>query len=214
MCFADSADGSGGEVLSFQRDYINAAGSCGESFCEHEGWNVLEDAREAADEGVAADRCEVVHSDATAEGCVMFDADVSAEHHIVGGNYTIFDDAIVSDMACRHKIAVVTDRGNAEVFFGSAVDGNCFAKDIAVADNDLGWRALIGEVLRFPSDDASWVEFVISTDGGMTGEGDAIFEACSTSDTNVWPDHAVVPDAYILIEFCSRIYYGGVSDDR
>jgi hypothetical protein len=48
----------------------------------------------------------------------------------------------------------------------------------------------------------------------MTGEGDAIFEACSTSDTNVWPDHAVVPDAYILIEFCSRIYYGGVSDDR
>ena len=99
----------------------------------------MEYTRQAADEGVATDRCEVVYSDATAEGCVMFDADVSAEHDIVCGDDAIFDDTIVGDVACRHEIAVVTDRGNAKVFFGSAVNGNSFAKDVAVSDNDLRW---------------------------------------------------------------------------
>ena len=73
---------------------------------------------------------------------------------------------------------------------------------------------MVGKVLGFATDDASWVEFVVATDGRMSCEGNTIFEACSSSDTNVWADHAVVPDAYILIEFCSRIYYCGVSDDR
>ena len=98
----------------------------------------MEDTRQAADEGVATDRCEVVYSDATAEGCVMFDADVSAEHDIVCGDNTIFDDAIVGDMARCHEIAVVTDGRYAEVFFGASVDGYGFAKDVAITGNDLG----------------------------------------------------------------------------
>lgn len=42
--FADGSNCSGWEVLSFQGDYVDAPWSCRETFGEHEGWYVLENA--------------------------------------------------------------------------------------------------------------------------------------------------------------------------
>lgn len=150
---------------------------------------------------------------AAAQSRVVFNPDVAAQHDVVGSDHAIFHDTIVCDVGVGHEVALATDAGDPEILFGSPVHGHAFSKYVAVPDGNLRWRALVSQVLRVCSNDAAGKESIVATDGGVTGEGHAVFEASTATDAHIWPDHAVVSDSNIFIEFCSRIDHGGMCDD-
>lgn len=211
--FTDRANGSGGEIFPLECDDVDASWSGREPFGEHVRGDVLQDARQTADEAVASDRGKVVYRDATAERRIVFDSDVAAEHDVVGGDHAVFHNAIVSDVGVGHEVALAADAGDSEILFSSPVHGHTFSKDVAVPDGDLCWRALVRQVLRVCSNNAAGKESIVATDGGVTGESHAVFEAGATTDAHIRPDHAVVSDSNVFIEFCSRIDHGGMCDD-
>ena len=139
VCFAYSANRSGGKVLPLEGDDVDASWSGGEPFCEHVRGDVLQDTGQTADEAVASNRGKVVDRDATAERRVVFDSDVAAEHDVVGGDHAIFYDAIVSDMGVCHEVALATDAGDPEILFGAPVHGHAFSEDVAVPNGYLRW---------------------------------------------------------------------------
>lgn len=139
MRFADGSDSGDGKVLSFQGDDIDASRSGRKSFGQHKRWDILEDARKATDETVAADGGKVVNSDAAAQGRIVFDTNVTTEHDRIGHDDSILDEAIVRHVRIGHEVAIAADGGNALVFLGPAIDSDAFTKDVRVTNHDLGW---------------------------------------------------------------------------
>lgn len=117
----------------------------------------------------------MVDRDAAAQGRVVLHADMAAEHDVVGGNHTIFDDAVVGDVRVGHEVALAANAGDSGVLFGTSIYRDALAEDIAVSDNDLGWRALVGQVLWIRSDDAAREEPIIATERRVTHESHSIF---------------------------------------
>lgn len=152
--------------------------------------------------------------DSAAQGCVVFDPYVSAEHDIICGDDSVFDNAIVRDVACGHEVAIVTDRSDPLVFFSASIDGHALTKDVAVSDDNLGWRTLVGKILWLSTDNATGEEAVVAADHRVPCDGDSIFKPRSPTDFHVGTDDTMMSDANIFVEFGSRIYHGGVSDDR
>lgn len=155
----------------------------------------------------------MVDRNAAAQSGVVLDADMATEHDVVGGDHTIFDDAVVGNVRVGHEVALAADARDSRVFFGTAIHRDALAEDIAVSDNDLGWRTLVGQVLRIGPDHASRKEPIIATKRSVTHESHSIFQTGASPDPHVRPNDAMMPDPNIFIEFGSRIDYGGVSDD-
>ena len=155
----------------------------------------------------------MVDGNAAAPGCIVFHADMAAEHDVVSGDHTVLNNAVVGNVRVSHEVALAADAGDSSVFFGTSIHRDAFAEDIAVADNDLGWRPLVRQVLRIRSDDASRKKPILATNRCVTHEGHSIFSAGASPDPHVGPNDAMMPDPNIFIEFGSGIDYGGVSDD-
>lgn len=211
--FTDRANGSGGKVFPLEGDDIDASWSGGEPFGEHVRRDVLQDARQSADEAVASDRGKVMDRDAAAQCRVVFNPDVTAQHDIVGGDHAVFHDAIVGDVGVGHEVALAADAGDPKILFSTSVYGYAFSEDVAVPDSDLCWRALVRQVLRIRTDDTAGKEAIVATDGGVTGEGHAVLQASAATDPHIRPDHAMMADSNVFIEFGSRIDHGGMCDD-
>lgn len=143
----------------------------------------------------------------------MLDLHMPAQHDRIGHDDTIFDEAIVGNVRVGHQIAVVADASDSFIFLSTAIHGDAFAEDIAVSDDDLGRRSLVGQILRFAADHASRKEAVVSANGGMTGDGDIVFETCATPDLGICADDTMMSDANIVIEFGAGIYHSGVGYD-
>lgn len=212
MCFADGSDGCDGKVLTLESDNVNAAWASREAFGQHEWRHVLQDPRQSADKAVAADGCEVVNRNATAESSIVLNAHMPTEHDGVGHNHSIFDDAIMCDVRVGHEVAVVTDRRDAFVFFGTAIDGYAFAEHIAITDDDLCGRTLVGQILRLATDDTAWEQPIVSTDSRVPGESHTVFQACPSANLDVGADDTVVTDANVFVEFSARIDHGCMGD--
>ena len=139
MRFADGSDSGDGKVLSFQGDDIDASRSGRKSFGQHKRWDVLQDARKPTDETVAADGGKMVNSNATAQGRIVLDTNVTAEHDRIGHDDSILDEAIVRHVRIGHEVTIAADGGNSLVFLGPAINGDAFTKDVRVTNHDLGW---------------------------------------------------------------------------
>ena len=210
--FADRSNGGNGKVLSFQGDDIDASRSGRKSFGQHKRWDILEDSRKATDETVAADGGKVVNSDAAAQGRIVFDTNVTTEHDRIGHDDSVLDEAIVSYVGVGHKIAIAANGGDPIIFLGAAIDRNAFTKDVCVPDHDLSRRALVRKVLRFATDHTAGKEAIVASDGGMTGQGNAVFQSRAAANSDVGANDAMMTDPNIFIEFGARVDHCGMGD--
>lgn len=144
----------------------------------------------------------------------MFDSYVTTEHHVIGGNHSVFDHAIVGDVRGGHEVTLATDRRDPLILLRSTIDRSAFSEDIAVTDNDLGRRALVGKILWLATDDTTGKESIVATDAGVTCDRHSVFKPRATPDPHMRSNHAMMADANVFIEFCSGIHHSGMSDDR
>jgi hypothetical protein len=79
----------------------------------------------------------------------------------------VSDFAVVGDVAGRHEEAIVTDDGFG-TGFGSAVNGGCFAENVAVADFDVAYgTGFNGVVLSDLTYSGKGVEDIVFAEGGV-----------------------------------------------
>jgi len=154
----------------------------------------------------------VVNSDATAQGCIMFYANVSAKHDRVGHDDSVLDEAIVSYVGVGHKIAIAANGGDPLIFLGAAIDGDAFTKDVCVPDNDLSRRALVRKVLRFATDHTAGKETIVASNGRMSGQGNAVFQPRAAANSDVGANDAMMTYPNIVIEFGARVDHCGMGD--
>ena len=155
-----------------------------------------------------------MNGNAATESGIMFDSYVTTEHHVIGGNHSVFDHAIVGDVRGGHKITMATDRCDPLILLRSTIDRCAFSEDIAISDDDLGRRALVGKILRLSTDDTTGKEPIVATDAGVTGDRHAVFKPRATPDPHMRSNDTMMADANVFIEFCSGIHHSGMSDDR
>jgi hypothetical protein len=93
----------------------------------------------------------------------------------------------------------MSDSRRAFVFLCSSVHGNAFAEHVAIPDDHLRWRALIGEILRFTADHTARKESIVATDGCMTSQRHTIFETRAATDLYIRADDAMVADTNIVV---------------
>ena len=94
---------------------------------------------------------------------VIVDPNVAGERAVVRKDNSVPNDAIVPDMAIGEKISAV---GNLcfPIALGAAIHGHELAKDIFIANLQIGWLAGILEVLGLVPDRAIGVKFVPGPD--------------------------------------------------
>jgi hypothetical protein len=117
----------------------------------------------------------MMHRNATAEGCIVLDANVSSKHDRIRHDDSVFHFAVMGYVSASHKVAIITNRRDPIVFFGSAIDGDGFSKNIAFTNHDLGWGALIRYVLRFGTNDTVWEEVIVATNRSVSGKSHTVF---------------------------------------
>ena len=155
--------------------------------------HVLGDARAALHDGEGADADELMdHSVAGEEGAVAH-LGVTAEHGAIGHDDAAAQAGIVADVRAGHEEIV---RGNDGGFlgFGGAMDGDAFAKDVALADEEAGRAAFIFDILGGVADDAAGVEKVVGADGGVAGEIGVGADAAARAEGNMGVDDGIGED--------------------
>ena len=93
----------------------------------------------------------------------------------------------------------MSDSRRAFVFLCASVHGNAFAEHVAVPDDHLCWRALIGEILRFTADHTARKESVVATDGRVTSQRHAVLETRTATDLYIRAYDAMVADTNIVV---------------
>src|SRR6185312_6661462 len=111
----------------------------------HERQHVVADQAAHADEGVDADLAELVHAGIAGKYRPVADLHVPGQGRIVGEHHVAADLAVMRDVHVGQHPVVVAQAGDAAAAARTAVDGDEFADQVAVADDELG--ALAGEFL-------------------------------------------------------------------
>lgn len=107
-----------------------------------------------------------MHGDAAADEGAVADFDVPAEHATIREDYLIAEYTVVRNVRARHEQAV---RPNNRVgtSLRSAVHGDVFAEDRAVADAHTGKNGAIkGKVLWVATDDSEVIDADLPTEAG------------------------------------------------
>ena len=125
-----------------------------------------------------ADPAELVHDSVAREERAVANDRVAADECAVGEDRPVADDRVVADVAVCHEHVFRADPRVLLERVG-AVNGDVFAKGVAVADDQAGWFTVVFHVLRCVADDAAGVETVAAADRCVAGE------------VRVRPDHAV-----------------------
>ena len=140
-----------GEALALEPDRIHATHFGRISVRDEERRGVLHDLGATADDGVGADPAELVNSGESADDGVIADFHMTRERGVVGKNRVTADDAIMRHVRVGEKQIVRAD-ARPRIGSGAAVHRGEFAKDVVVADLDIGRLALVFQVLRFFAD--------------------------------------------------------------
>ena len=173
----------------------------------------MQDATESADDAIATDGGVVVHGRASTQRSVVVDMHVATQHNVVGHDDPITDFTIVGHMAASHQIAVTADGGDSVLFFRGAVDGDRLAKDITVADDDLGGGPLVTKILRFSTNHNTGEKVVLAADGTVPCQRDVIFQPRAVANFGIRTDHTMMANAHFVIQFGSRINHRCVCDN-
>ncbi len=150
---------------------------------------------------------------ATGQSSIVGNMHMSTQHDVVGHDDSIADLAIMGNVAAGHQVAIAAQAGDAIFFFGCPIDGNRFAKDITIADDDLRRRALVTQILRFGADHHPREQMIVATENRITGEGDIVFQSRPATNFNVGTDDAMMANSNFIIEFRAGVNDGGMGDD-
>ncbi len=211
--FGDSLDRLCAKVLSLESDHVDTSWPSWKTLCEHIRWNVLQDAAKTTHKTVTTDRSEMVNGNAATERGVVLNMNMAAEHHGICHDDPIFDFAIVCNVRAGHQVALISNKCDSILFFGSSVYCHRFAKDITVADDDLRWGTLVAEILWFAADDAAGKEMIFATNAGVAGDRNVIFETGPASDFGVGANDTKRTDSHFIVELSARVDHGGMGDN-
>jgi hypothetical protein len=112
---------------------------------------ILHDHGIAADVSFFAHATELMHAGIGADVCAIFDDDVAGERGGIRHDYTITDQAIVSDVGLGHDQTIVTDARQHPATGSAAMDRYELAYVVVRTDLRFGWFAFVLQILRSES---------------------------------------------------------------
>src|SRR5690606_31255657 len=118
---------------------------------------------------------------------------------VVGEDDVVADDAVVGDVAVCEEIPVVADDGPG-LRSGAAIHGAEFAKDVAIADLEVGRLVGVLQILDALADGGVGKELVVGADLAGPGNGDMAVEAAALAEADARSNHAIGPDVKVLAE--------------
>ena len=164
----DDRDGFAVHAGALKSDFVDHLDAAVAAFRHHKGRHVFGVGGQAGNNGKSADPAELMDRHQTGENGVVVNFSITSGDGAVDIDHMIADFAVVSDMAGRHKEAVITDDGLGSGL-GSAVNGGAFAENVAVTDFDIGSGAgFDGMILGGLTDGGEGMKHVVFTDGGVT----------------------------------------------
>ncbi len=123
--------------------------------------------------------------------------------------HVITDHAIMGDVRLGEERAIVAENGF-RILFGSAMDGNIFADNVAVTDAGVGHgTGNVFEVLRLDAkgDERKYIAFL--ADGGMPVDHDVGTKGRVATDGGVGADCAERTDIAAVPDFRIGVYLSG-----
>lgn len=201
----------GGKAAALEADAVQAADGGGVAIGDDEGGDVLDDFGEAADHGVIADADELMRAAETGDDDVVSDVDVAGEHGGVGQDVVVAELAIVGDVGVGEEEVVVPDGGGL-AGAGGAVEGDVFAEDVVVADDQAGGFAGVFQVLAFDADGGEGEKFVPRSDGRAAVDDDVGVQLAIGSEGDSGFDDAKRADVAGGVDFGFRGDDGGGVD--
>ena len=116
------------------------------------------------------------------------------------------------DVRGDHEHAAVADARHAAAGLGARVNGDVFAKDVAIADPDAGRRPAVFQVLRRGADHDEGEQLVAAAQLDVPGEGDVVVQPAARADHHVRPDHAERADLDVVGDLRRRVHFAEVTD--
>src|ERR1700754_5195668 len=149
----DGADAGGVEAAALQALAVDAAwAAAGLIGHHHEGRDVRAHQAAHADERMRSHLAELVHARIPGEDRPVADLRMTGQRGVVGEHHVVAHDAVVGDVDIGQQPVVVAHAGEAATFASTAVDGDEFADEVAVADIKLGQPAREFFALRRAAD--------------------------------------------------------------
>src|SRR5262245_40554087 len=139
------------------------------------------------------------------------DLDVAADRGGLGHDDVVADVAIMRDVAIAHDQAVIADRGDRPAAHGAAMQRCVFTNDVVVADDELGWLALVGEILRGAAeaderkDGVVLAEFSVALDEDVSDELGVLAELYARADDAAGADLDAGREFRALIDDGGRV---------
>ena len=137
-----------------------------------------------------------------------------AEHGVVGHEDAVAEHAIVAEMDVGHQVVVRSDPGEPSFLIAAAVDGDCLAEDVVIADLDARGLPLVRVILGLAADDRKRMNDVVLSQGRVADQADMCDQPRAPADLDVGPDHAVRPDLDIVGDLGAGIDARGVRNHR
>ncbi len=122
---------------------------------------------------------------------MVVNVDMAGQQGVIGDNDVIAQLAVVGNMAAGHKEIMTADPGKSILFFRGPIDSDALADDVVIADDDFGIAAAIAYVLGIAADDGPGIDMVVTSDGNVSHQGNAVFQPGSATDGDVRPHDAV-----------------------
>src|SRR6185369_7940537 len=107
----------------------------------------------------------------------------------IGQDAVIAELHVVGDVDVHHQQVIRAEARDHASALGSSMDADELADAIAVANDGLGWLAVILQVLRSEPDARVWIERVVAADGEGAFAADVREQACTGTDAHVRTDH-------------------------
>jgi len=152
-----------------------------------------------------------MHHGVAGEERPVADHCVPGDQHAVGQDNFVADDGVVADMAVGHEKIL---RADPRVLVGrvGAVNGDVFAEEVSVADDEPGRLAAVLQVLRRVADDAAGVEPVFRADRGVAGEVHMRAKLAAGTERDVFVDDRVRADPDTFVQLRAGVDDGGGVD--
>src|SRR5665213_1689603 len=170
--------------------------------------DVALDAGDAADHGIASDAHELMHRRKAAEDGVILDADVTGQRRVIGHDDMIADDAVMRDVRSHHEQAIIADPRDHAAARGAGVHGDVLADDVAAADLEARFLALVFQILRRVTDRSEGKDPRAVAHRGTAADGDMRHELDILAELDPWPHHAERADFDRGRNFGARLDHG------
>lgn len=192
-----------GEAPTLEANLIDSTDGGRIAIDDGEGRDVLHDFGNASGNGMGSDPAELVDGGEAGDDGVVGHLDMTGERAVVGKNDVVSDLAVVRDVRVREAKVIRTDAGRCG-FFGAAMDGGVFSKNIAVTYDEGGGFAGILEVLRLDSDGREGEKFVFVADLAVAVNHDVGVELAAVPQADVGFDDAIGANFGVGAYLCVR----------